>query len=57
MRYLIFILVSLFFLQAADVLADPPNNYPFMRYDEGVRLAQAQKRPIFIYYGRFGCGF
>jgi len=39
------------------VFADPPDNYPFLSYDEGLRQAQADKKFIFIYFGRLGCGF
>lgn len=38
-------------------LADPPDNYPFLSYDEGMRQAQVQQKPIFIYFGRLGCGY
>lgn len=37
--------------------ADAPENYPFLRYDEGLRLAQRDGKPVFVYYGRYGCGF
>lgn len=39
------------------VLAEPPPNYPFHSYDEGLRLAQAQNKPLFIYFGRLGCAW
>ncbi len=37
--------------------ADAPHDYPFMKYDEGVRLATQQNKRIFLYFGRYGCGF
>ena len=52
MRYLILSIVTLLFLQAAPVFADPPDNYPFLSYDEGLRQAQADKKLIFIHCGR-----
>lgn len=39
------------------VAADPPDGYPFLAYDEGLRLARAQGRPVFVYFGRYGCGY
>ncbi len=39
------------------VQADPPANYPFMRFDAGLEAARAQNRYIFLYFGRYGCGF
>ena len=44
-------------LFAAAVPADPPPDYPFLSYDEGLRMAQEQERRIFLYYGRYGCGW
>jgi thioredoxin-related protein len=37
--------------------ADAPAGYPFVRYDEGLREAAAQNKRIFLYYGRYGCGY
>lgn len=37
--------------------ADPPDNYPFLSYDAGLNQARAQQKPIFLYFGRYGCGF
>lgn len=37
--------------------ADPPPGYPFLRYDEALKTAQQQNKKIFVYYGRYGCGF
>lgn len=38
-------------------LAEPPDGYPFVSFDAGLRLAKEQNRPIFLYFGRFGCGW
>lgn len=40
-----------------SVLAEPPEGYPFVGYDEGMRLAQQSHKKAFIYFGRYGCGF
>lgn len=42
---------------SAPAQADPPENYPFVAYDEGLRLARQQKKKIFLYFGREGCGW
>ncbi len=44
-------------LGAGPVVADPPDGYPFLAYDEGLRLAATERRPIFLYFGRYGCGW
>lgn len=38
-------------------LADPPPGYPFVSFDQGMKLAQQEQRPVFLYFGRFGCGW
>lgn len=37
--------------------AEPPDNYPFIKYDAGLKLAQHEHKRLFVYFGRFGCGF
>lgn len=37
--------------------ADPPDNYPFVSYDEGLKTARQTGKPIFLYFGRLGCGW
>ena len=39
------------------VHADPPQDYPFVSYDAGLLQAQEKNKPIFVYFGRYGCGF
>jgi thioredoxin-related protein len=53
MRYLILI----FLVYANLALADPPDNYPFVSYDVGLQQAREENKPIFVYFGRLGCGF
>ena len=45
----------LLFTGAAN--ADPPENYPFVAYDEGLRQAANNNKKILLYYGRYGCGY
>lgn len=44
-------------LATAPALADPPEGYPFLAYDEGLRQAGAEQKKIFLYFGRHGCGW
>lgn len=37
--------------------ADAPEGYDFLAFDAGMRVAQAENRPVFVYFGRYGCGF
>lgn len=55
MRTLILAIVCTVFM--APVYADAPANYPFLSYDEGLRVAQKTNKPIFLYFGRHGCGW
>jgi len=50
----VILIIALF---SGSVLADPPNNYPFVNYDTGLQQARDNKKPIFMYFGRHGCGF
>jgi thioredoxin-related protein len=48
--------LGLLFL-ALPAFADAPKDYPFLPYDEGLRLAAEQDKPVFLYFGRYGCGW
>ena len=37
--------------------AEPPPGYSFQRYDDGLRQAAADNKRVFVYFGRYGCGF
>lgn len=37
--------------------ADPPPDYPFVSYDKGLKIAQETGKPIFLYFGRYGCAW
>lgn len=49
-------LIMLFFV-AFTALADAPQGYPFLPFDEAMRQAQAESKPVFVYFGRYGCGY
>lgn len=42
---------------AGAALADPPPNYPFVNFDAGLKAARASGKPIFLYFGRYGCAW
>ena len=54
---LIKMLLAAGFLWAGAVLADPPSGYPFVDYDAGLKAARASGKPIFLYFGRYGCAW
>lgn len=39
------------------VLADAPEGYPFMPFDKALQMSANDNRPVFIYFGRYGCGY
>ena len=42
---------------AAQASANPPDGYPFLRFDEAIEQARAESKPVFVYFGRYGCGY
>jgi thioredoxin-related protein len=54
MRALVF-LVTIFL--TLPVLAEPPQGYPFQSFDKAMQQAQADSKPLFVYFGRYGCGY
>jgi thioredoxin-related protein len=55
MRRYLLVLLSLLFIQ--PVLAEPPVGYPFMSFDKALRQARDQNKLLFVYFGRYGCGY
>ncbi len=51
--FLAFILVGF----ALTAFAEPPPDYPFVSYDQGLKQAQETGKPIFVYFGRYGCAW
>ena len=47
----------LVFALAPLAWAEPPEHYPFVGYDQGLQQARQQNRSIFLYFGRYGCGY
>lgn len=44
-------------LWAGAALADPPPGYPFVDFDTGLKTARESGKPIFLYFGRYGCAW
>jgi thioredoxin-related protein len=51
------LLTLLCLLTSTQAWADPPPGYPFLPFDEGVVRARKENKPLFIYFGRFGCAW
>lgn len=53
-KYLAFILILSI---SHNVFSEPPENYPFLSFDKAMEKAQEMNKPIFVYFGRYGCGY
>ncbi|MFO7541493.1 MAG: thioredoxin family protein [Thiobacillus sp.] len=42
---------------SAAAWADPPAGYPFVSFDAGLKASRASGKPIFLYFGRYGCAW
>ena len=51
------ILRFIFCLITTVAVADPPDGYPFLPFDKAMAKANAENKPMFVYFGRFGCGY
>lgn len=49
------ILLFLFF--TLPVQADAPQGYSFMPFDMALQQAAEEGKPVFVYFGRYGCGY
>lgn len=54
MRY---VLVLITILLTLPVMAGPPKGYPFQTFDKAMQQAQSEDKPLFVYFGRYGCGY
>jgi thioredoxin-related protein len=49
---------SLMLMALSDwVMADPPDGYAFLPFDKALAQSQAESKVLFIYFGRYGCGY
>jgi len=44
-------------LMATAAVADPPDGYPFLSFDEAMAKAKTETKLMFVYFGRYGCGY
>ena len=51
-----YILMLAFFLPSL-AMADAPEGYPFMAFDKAMKQANDEARLMFVYFGRYGCGY
>lgn len=55
------LIVLFFFIVTASVTstvsAEPPADYPFESFDKAMQQAQAESKVLFVYFGRYGCGY
>jgi thioredoxin-related protein len=56
MRVMTVVLTAVLFW-TGSALADPPTGYPFVGFDAGLKAARASGKPIFLYFGRYGCAW
>ena len=54
MRALSLLLMTLVVL---PVMAEAPHGYPFQSFDKAMQQARAENKPLFVYFGRYGCGY
>ena len=54
LKKLVILVIGLLPLAA---LAEAPEGYPFLAYDKAMQQAKATGKPLFIYFGRYGCGY
>lgn len=56
MRRLLIPLTGMLLL-AGMALADPPPGYAFVDFNAGLARAKAENKPLFLYFGRYGCAW
>ncbi|MBT3045861.1 MAG: thioredoxin fold domain-containing protein [gamma proteobacterium symbiont of Ctena orbiculata] len=55
-RLCLLCLASLLLLPATSG-ADAPEGYPFLSFDQAMAQSQRESKPLFVYFGRYGCGY
>jgi thioredoxin-related protein len=38
-------------------MAEAPHGYPFRSFDKAMQQARTENKPLFVYFGRYGCGY
>lgn len=57
MKNIITSFIIVFTLWVQTALAEAPDGYPFLGYDDGLSQAKKSGKKIFMYFGRYGCGW
>ncbi len=52
-----FVLILSFAFVLTPAMADAPRGYPFLSFDQAMQQAHSKNKPIFVYFGRYGCGY
>ncbi|MCP3688085.1 MAG: DUF255 domain-containing protein [Gammaproteobacteria bacterium] len=55
MRKLGLLLTGIFLISFQSVLAAPPEGYRFLDFTDALQQARAEQKPMFLYFGRYGC--
>lgn len=50
-------LLALLPMLPSPIWADAPEGYPFQPFDEAMTRSQAESKVLFVYFGRYGCGY
>ena len=51
------VLLLVFTLVTLPVMAEAPEGYPFQSFDKAMQQARTDNKPLFVYFGRYGCGY
>ena len=51
------VLLLVFTLITLPVMAEAPEGYPFQSFDKAMQQARTDNKPLFVYFGRYGCGY
>jgi thioredoxin-related protein len=54
-RHWYFLSVILLFSYSTLAISAPPEGYQFHNLTEAMKLASSEKKPMFLYFGRYGC--
>lgn len=54
MRTVILLVITLL---TTPIMAGPPQGYPFQPFDKAMQQARTENKPLFVYFGRYGCGY
>ncbi len=49
--------IVLLLAMVAPASANPPADYPFLRFDQAMQRAAKEVKVIFVYFGRYGCAY